>query len=106
LTHPGEIPTGKRATYIIIMADYREHKSDPYRVWCTEGGNMIDFPGDKSTRSADLTTVKCLVNDVISTPGGRAACIDIKDFYLNNVLSEAECVRFRREAHAIWIQKG
>jgi Reverse transcriptase (RNA-dependent DNA polymerase) len=106
LIHPGEIPTGKRATYIRIVADYRENKSDPYRVRCTVGGNMIDFPGDKSTRSADLTTVKCLINNVISTPGARAACIDIKDFYLNNVLPAAEYVRFRREdiPHAIWIQ--
>jgi hypothetical protein len=88
------------------VADYREHKADPYRVRCTVGGNLIDFPGDKSTRSADLITVKCLFNNVISTPGARAACIDIKDFYLNNLLPQAEYVRFRREdiPQAIWIQ--
>ena len=31
-----------------------------------------DFPGDKSTRSADLTTFKCLANNTISTPGQHA----------------------------------
>ena len=58
------------------------------------GGNLIDFPGDKSTRSADLITMKCLLNNVMSTPGARAACINIKDFYLNNLLPNAEYVRF------------
>jgi hypothetical protein len=106
LIHPSEIPEGKKATYIRIVADYREHKADPYRVRCTVGGNLIDFPGDKSTRSADLVTVKCLFNSVVSTPGARAACIDIKDFYLNNPLPNAEFVRFRQEdiPHDIWIQ--
>jgi Reverse transcriptase (RNA-dependent DNA polymerase) len=70
------------------------------------GGNLIDFPGDKSTRAADLVTVKCLFNNVVSTPGARAACIDIKDFYLNNLLPSAEYVRFRKEdiPKAVWIQ--
>jgi hypothetical protein len=106
LIHPSEIPPGKKATYIRIVADYREHKADPYRVQCTVGGNLIDFPGDKSTRAADLITVNCLFNNVVSTPGPRAACIDIKDFYLNNLLPNAEFVRFRRQdiPQAIWIQ--
>jgi Reverse transcriptase (RNA-dependent DNA polymerase) len=106
LIHPSEIPNGKKATYIRIVADYREHKADPYRVRCTVGGNLIDFPGDTSTRGADLLTVKCLFNNVVSTPGARAACIDIKDFYLNNILPHAEFVRFRREdiPQDIWTQ--
>ncbi|MGL5935528.1 MAG: reverse transcriptase domain-containing protein, partial [Cetobacterium sp.] len=58
---------------------------------------MIDFPGDKSTKTADLITVKTLINNIISTKGARAACIDIKDFYLNNDLPDSEFVRFKRE---------
>ncbi|MGL5936265.1 MAG: hypothetical protein ACRCZI_11665, partial [Cetobacterium sp.] len=56
LVRPGDMPRDKKATYIRIVADYREQKADPYRVRCTVGGNLIDFPGDKSTRSADLIT--------------------------------------------------
>ena len=106
LIHPKEIPDGKKATYIRICSNYREQKEDPYRVRCTVGGNLINFPGDKSTRTADLVTAKCLINNVISTPGARAACIDIKDFYLNNDLPGAEYVRFRQEdiPAAIWLQ--
>jgi Reverse transcriptase (RNA-dependent DNA polymerase) len=104
--HKTDLPPGKKPTYVRIVSDYREHKADPYRVRCTVGGNLIDFPGDKSTRVADLVTVKCLINNVISTPGARAACIDIKDFYLNNPLPNAEYVRFLAETipTAIWDQ--
>jgi hypothetical protein len=89
-----DLPTGKTPTYVRIVADYREHKADPYGVRCTVGGNLIDFPGDKSTKAADLVTVKCLINNIISTPDVRAACIDIKDIYLNNPLPNAEYIRF------------
>ena len=92
--HPQQIPTGKTPTYVRIVTDYREHKADPYRVRCTVGGNRIDFQGEVATKVADLVTVKCLLNHIISTPGARAACIDIKDFYLNNPLPAAEYVRF------------
>jgi hypothetical protein len=94
---PSEVPAGKRATYIRIVAELREHKADPYRVRCTVGGNLIDFPGDKSTKVAELVTVKCLLNNIISTPNARAACIDLKDFYLNNVLPSPEYVFFKAE---------
>jgi hypothetical protein len=106
LIRPGDMPRGKKATYIRIVADYREQKADPYRVQCTMGGNLINFPGDKSTRSADLVTSKCLINNIISTPGARAACTDIKDFYLNNPLPHSEYARFWQEdiPDEIWIQ--
>ena len=70
------------------------------------GGNLIDFPGDKTTKVADIVTVKCLLNNVLSTTGARAACIDIKDFYLNNDLPEAEYVRFTKASipPAFWQQ--
>ncbi|MGL5935811.1 MAG: reverse transcriptase domain-containing protein, partial [Cetobacterium sp.] len=92
---PTEIPPDKKATYIRIVAELREQKADPYRVRCTVGGNLIDFPGDKSTKVAELVTIKCLINNVISTPNAKAACIDLKDFYLNNILPTPEYVFYR-----------
>ena len=88
------------------MADFREHKLDPYRVRCTVGGDRIDFQGDVATKVADLVTVKCLLNLTISTPGARAACIDIKAFYLNNPLPTPEYIRFRANTipKEIWEQ--
>jgi Reverse transcriptase (RNA-dependent DNA polymerase) len=106
--HATDIPKGKKTTYVRIVADYREHKADPYRVRCTLGGDRIDFQGDVSTKVADLVTVKCLLNHTISTPGAHAACIDIKDFYLNNPLPSPEFVRFRADTipKEIWDQYG
>jgi hypothetical protein len=53
-----DIPQGKKATYIRIVSEMRPQKADPYRVRCTVGGNQIDFPGDKSTKVAELVTIK------------------------------------------------
>ena len=92
--HRADIPTDKRPTYVQIVADFREQKADPYWVRCTVGGDRIDFHGDVATKVADLVTVKCLLNLTISTQGAKAACIYIKDFYLNNPLPSAEYVRF------------
>jgi hypothetical protein len=43
----------------------------------------IEYPGDKSTRTAGLTTAKILINSVISTPNAKFLVIDINNFYLN-----------------------
>jgi hypothetical protein len=103
-----DILTGKQATYVCIVADYHEQKADPYCVRCTVGGDPIDFQGDVATKGADLGTVKTLLNHTISTPGARAACIDIKDFYLNNPLPSPEFVCFRADTipKEIWDQYG
>ena len=34
-----------------------------------------------------------LINSIISTPGARAAAIDLKDFYLENMLPNKEYIR-------------
>ena len=50
-------------------------------------GNLINYPGDLSTRTADLTTAaKIMINSILSTPGARALCADAKNFYLNTPL--------------------
>jgi hypothetical protein len=101
-----QIPNDKKPTYVRIVSEYREQKADPYRVRLTVGGNLIDFPGDVATKTADLVTIKALMNDIISTPGARARAIDIKDFYLNNPLPSKEYIRFHKDIipEAIWAQ--
>ena len=59
----------------------------------TVGGNLINYVGNVATKTADLTTVKILINKTISNPTRRAAAIDIKDFYLSNDLPEKEYIR-------------
>jgi hypothetical protein len=52
----------------------------------TVGGNLINYPGDKSTCTAELETTKILFNSVVSTPEARFCTMDITTFYLNTPL--------------------
>jgi hypothetical protein len=57
------------------------------------GGNLIQYPGDVSTRSADLTTSKCLWNSTISTEGPKYMCLDVNKFYLGTPRDSFEYMR-------------
>ena len=50
--------------------------------------NLVDYPVEVSTPTADLTTVKMHVNSVISDIIYRYMCVDVKDFYLNKQWKE------------------
>ena len=49
---------GKKPTYARIVVDFRPQKEDPNRVRITAGGNLIQYAGDLTTRTADLTVTK------------------------------------------------
>ena len=92
--HRKDMPPDKKATYVRVVTMFREQKADPYRsIRMTVGGNLIEFPGDKSTKTADIIAIKALINSIISTPGARAAAIDLKNFYLENDLPNKEYIR-------------
>eukprot|EP00804_Cyclotella_cryptica_P024309 CCRYP_020871-RA/>CCRYP_020871-RA protein AED:0.34 eAED:0.32 QI:0/0/0/1/1/1/2/0/475 len=77
-----QIPRDQTVTYARIVVNYRPQKDDPNRVRITVGGNLINYPGELTTRTADLTTAKILWNSTICTPGARFACADIENMYL------------------------
>ena len=60
LTHEEiyNIPPDRTVTYARIVVDYRAQKSDPNRVRITAGGNLIDYPFELTTRTADLPPQK------------------------------------------------
>jgi hypothetical protein len=64
------VPRHKKATYLRIVAAYRPEKTNPRRVRITVGGDRIEYDGNVSTKTADMPTVKTLLNSVISTSGG------------------------------------
>jgi hypothetical protein len=78
-----EIPIERKGdvTYGRIVCIQRDGKKDKFRTRITMGGN-INYPGDCGTPTADLLTVKILLNSIISTPNAKFMSIDIKDFYL------------------------
>jgi hypothetical protein len=80
------IPKGGKVTYGSFVVDIKDHKEEKERTRLTVGGDQIEYPGDKSTRTAGLTTAKILINSVISTLGAKFLVIDINNFYLNTPL--------------------
>ena len=87
------IPTDRTVTYARIVVDYCAHKDDPNRVRITVRGNLIKYPGELTTRTADLTTTKVMWNSVISTRKARCICADVKIFYQCTPLERYEYMR-------------
>jgi hypothetical protein len=91
--HAHQVPKGKKVTYARFVCELRPHKAEIHRTRITVGGNLIEYAGNVSTRTADLTTVKCLLNSTISTPGAKFLCLDIKNFYLGTPVDVFEYMR-------------
>ena len=59
--------SGRTVTYGRIVAEIRPQKSEINRTQLTVGGNLVKFPGDINTPTADLTTAKLIFNSVLYT---------------------------------------
>ena len=75
----------------------------------TVGGDRIDFPGNKSTPTANLLKSKLLFNSTISTPGATFHGIDLANFYFNTPMPLPEYMLFKLDiipdeiiAHYLW----
>jgi hypothetical protein len=87
------IPKDRTVTYTRVVVDYRPQKEDPNRVRITVGGNLIDYPGELTTHTADLVTSKILWNSVVSTKDARYCTADLKLFYLTAPMDRYEYMR-------------
>ena len=56
----------------------------------TAKGNIIDYPGDVSTPTSYLTTMKLYVNSAISDVKLSYMCMYVKYFYLKNMMDRVE----------------
>jgi hypothetical protein len=88
-----KLPAGKKAPYIRIVTADRLIKEEQRRVRMTVGGDQVDYPGDCTTKEADLVTAKVLFNSVISTDNTKFMNLDVKDFYLGTILPTKEYIR-------------
>jgi hypothetical protein len=84
------IPKGWKVTYGSFVVDIKDYKEEKGRTRLAAGGDQIEYPGDKSTRTAGLTTEKILINSVSSTLGAKFLVIGIKNFYVNTPLGRFE----------------
>lgn len=76
------IPKDRVVICARIVVDYRSQKVDPNRVRITAGGNLIQYPCELITRSADTRASKIMWNSTISTRGARYMTADAGNFYL------------------------
>jgi hypothetical protein len=97
------IPADRTVTYANVVVDYRPQKEDPNRIRITAGGNLINYPGELTTRTADITTSKLHWNSVLSTQKAKYMCLDLKNFYLSAPLDRYEYMRIPLELFPPWI---
>jgi hypothetical protein len=57
--------------------------------------NLVNYPGDCGTPTADLITVKLLLNSIISTPQSKFMTLDLKDFYLMTLMKHYKYFRMK-----------
>ncbi|MCP4749222.1 MAG: hypothetical protein GY874_24265, partial [Desulfobacteraceae bacterium] len=95
MTHKeiAQILEDRVVTYAQIVVNFRPQKEDPNRVQITAGGNLIQYPGELTTQTADLTTSKILWNSVISTEGARFMALDVGTFYLETTMDRYEYMK-------------
>jgi hypothetical protein len=60
----------------------RKKTNEPNQTRLVAGGDRVHYPFDAGTPTANLLTLKLLINSVISTSGARFFTMDIKNFYL------------------------
>jgi hypothetical protein len=87
------IPQDRTVTYTRIVIDHRPQKEDPNHVRITVGGNLIDYPFELTTHTADMVSSKILWNSAISTKDARFAGADIKNMYLETPLDRYEYMK-------------
>jgi hypothetical protein len=86
------MPRNRRAAYYnpVLKLKTKPNGVVEYRVRGTIGGNLIDYAGVVAANTADLTTIKLLLNSVVSDSASDWMTLDIKDFYLNTPLDRKE----------------
>ncbi len=81
----------KDVTYGLITCLIRPEKIDePNQTRLVARGNRVHYPGNAGTSTANLLTVKLLINNTISTLNAKYMTMDIKDFYLNIPMAQYE----------------
>ena len=79
-------------TFFISNNIINTNKTETHRTRLTAGGNLIDYPGDVSTPTSELTTMKLHINSAISDVKATYMCMDVKYVYLNNMAERAEYI--------------
>ena len=90
------IPKGEKMYVCTHCRGISPTEKDKNRMRITAGGNLINYSHELTTRTADITTSKCISNPTISTRGARYICSDTKNLYLATPVKYPEYMRITR----------
>lgn len=94
--HKHQVPRGRTVTFARFVCTIRPEKSEPNRTRITACGNFIhDYPGDTSTETASIETIKIHWNSVLATKAARYMAMDISNMYLNTPLDRYEYLKIK-----------
>jgi hypothetical protein len=83
----------RQITYGKIVCDYKPHKKEKERVRLTVGGDRLDYSGDVTTSTADITAFKILIDSTLSTADADMMMMDIKNYYVGTPLPRYEYMK-------------
>jgi hypothetical protein len=90
------IARAKDITYGLITCLIRPEKTkEPNRTRLVAGGGRVHYPFNAGTPTADLLTIKLLINSMISTPWATFFMMDIKNFYLCMPMTRYEYMQLK-----------
>jgi hypothetical protein len=95
----------QRVTYARIVVDFWPQKVDPHRIWITIRENLINYPGELSTRTVDITTSILMWNSILSTERARYMFLDLIFFYLSAPLDQYKYMKIQLALFPNWIKK-
>jgi hypothetical protein len=81
--------------YGCICCNFCPQKEEQHCTRLTVGSDCIDYPGNKATPTANLTTAKLLIYSTISMPGAIFLGIDLANFYLNTSMPNPKYMRLQ-----------
>jgi hypothetical protein len=82
------IPKDRTITYVCFVIDNWPQKDDPNCVYITVGRNLMDYPYELTTWTADTVPSKIMWNSIISMPNAKFSGVDIKSMYLETPLDQ------------------
>ena len=89
------VPTGRTVQSERFVCDDIPQKEEKHRARIAVGGYHINYPGNVTTRGADMTTIKLLLNSLVSTPDAIFITTDINNFYINTEMERPEYMKIQ-----------
>ena len=91
----------KDVTYGLITCLIRPEKiEEPNQTRLVAGGDRVHYPGNAGTPTANLLTVKLLINSTSTLQIQKYMTMDIKDFYLNTPMAQYKYMQLQNCRHA------